>query len=211
MSLHIVTQAILKGYFHRSKKNRPYIVAIDGLSGAGKTTFSKILTSELNQHCLTILLHIDHYIVSRKDRYDTGYAPWYEYYQLQWDVPKLTSDLFIPLHNNCTSLSLPLYDHPSDTISAQSVWVSTDSIILIEGVFLQRKEWRDFYDYRIFKDCPREIRYKRVLDRDRYIGDYEERLEKYKQRYWPGEEHYLAIENPIVNATFVYEEQEGVE
>ena len=43
-------------------------------------------------------------------------------------------------------------------------WKSTDSycrVIVIEGVFLQRKEWRDFFHYMVYLDCPRETRFLR--------------------------------------------------
>ena len=48
--------------------DRPFVVAIDGLSGAGKTT----LVSHLNNEPSVYVLHIDDYIVERDRRYETG-------------------------------------------------------------------------------------------------------------------------------------------
>lgn len=54
-----------------------------------------------------------------------------------------------------------------------------------------------------YLDCPRELRHKRALNRDSYIGDYQARLNKYKRRYWLGEKHYLDIVKPIKSADLV--------
>jgi uridine kinase len=61
------------------------------------------------------------------------------------------------------------------------VKVPTDAIVIVEGVFLQRTEWRRFYDFRIFLECARELGTQRVLERDVYLGVYKERFEKYKR------------------------------
>jgi uridine kinase len=189
----------------RTSKERPYIVALDGLSGAGKTTLVTNLESELKNICNVVVIHIDDHIVERNQRYNTGYDEWYEYYYLQWDVEMLREELFNKLHSNNPKLTLPFYEKSIDNIINKTISIEQDSIILIEGIFLQRKEWKAYYDFTVFIDCPREIRYERVLRRDTYIGDQQARLDKYKRRYWPGEDHYLETEKPIKNADKVYE------
>lgn len=68
---------------------------------------------------------------------------------------------------------------------------------------MQRAEWRSYFDFILYLDSPRELRYKRVLNRDSYIGDYQARLNKYKKRYWLGENHYLDKIDPIRKADIV--------
>ncbi|ETT82409.1 kinase [Viridibacillus sp. FSL R5-0477] len=204
MTIKELAKKILLQFATRTYKNRPFIVAIDGLSGAGKSTLVKKIEQELsNNNSSVVILHIDDHIEKKHKRYETGREEWYEYYYLQWDIKMLTTSLFEGLRNNKKNITLPFYDKSSDTISAKQITVAVDSIILIEGIFLQRKEWREFYDYTIFLDCPRELRYERVLNRDSYIGDKQAILLKYKRRYWLGEEHYLNTENPIKNADIV--------
>lgn len=59
---------------------RPFIVAIDGLSGAGKTTLANELKSSMNH---VVMIHIDDHIVEKSKRYNTRHDEWFEYYQLQ--------------------------------------------------------------------------------------------------------------------------------
>ncbi len=122
---------------------------------------------------------------------------------MQWDVERLTNDLFKSLLTRWDTINLPLYNKITDTTSINQITVEPNSIVLIEGVFLQRPEWRSFLDFVIFLDCPRTLRHERVLKRDSYIGNHQEILSKYKRRYWPAENHYMDSVKPISNADVV--------
>lgn len=140
-----------------------------------------------------------------KETNDTGQTEWYEYYYLQWDVKSLITNLFEPLYSSCNNIILPFYKSTTDSTTTKNIIVEFDSIVLIEGIFLQRKEWRTFYDFVIYLDCPKELRHERVLNRDLYIGTYETRLNKYQRRYWLGEKHYLDTVKPMEIADLVYD------
>ncbi|WP_313800785.1 kinase [Cytobacillus sp.] len=204
-----ISQIILNQYVARTSKKRPFIVAIDGLSGSGKTTLVHQIGNELRDNdCKVFIIHIDDHIVERSRRYDTGFDEWYEYYFLQWDIEKLSTQFFQKLHNNSKEVSLPFYDQSTDSLTTRQLSFTNNTVILIEGIFLQRKEWKSFYDYILFLKCPREVRCERVLKRDMYIGDLEKRQNKYKRRYWPGEDYYLQAVKPIVHADIVIDRNE---
>ncbi|MGG4169433.1 kinase [Rossellomorea vietnamensis] len=197
---HVMMETFLTKYHKRCSKHRPFIIGIDGLGGSGKTTLAEALKKEINYN--TSILHLDDYIVEKSRRYGTGNKEWHEYYALQWDVTSLTTNLFLKLHHNL-EIILPFYDSSTDTIVQKDFHYDQETIILIEGVFLQRKEWRDFFDFMIFIDCSKEVRSERVLGRDVYLGDYQARLDKYKRRYWLAEEHYIRHENPAGQADYI--------
>ncbi|MDN4607240.1 kinase [Sporosarcina highlanderae] len=189
-------ETLYNQFLYRSNKNRPLIVGIDGLGGAGKTTFVKEVEQELKDcNCEVRIYHLDEHIVETSKRYHTGFEEWYEYYYLQWDISGLLNSFLVPLRNS-ENLQLPFYDKSTDSISYRQVELFTNSIVLIEGIFLQRKEWKSIFDYVIFLNCPFELRKERVLGRDSYIGDYHDRMKKYTERYWPAEKHYLDTIRP---------------
>lgn len=191
----------IKDGYEKHTENRPYVVAIDGLSGAGKTTLVNELKETLDN---IVIIHIDDHIVVKSKRYDTGQEQWFEYYQLQWDTEFLREHLFQKIQQNISSLTLPFYQSDEDTHINKTINLSTNNIVIIEGVFLLREEWKHFYDYIVFLDCPKEVRYKRVLQRDQYIGSIDERLKKYKTRYWVAEEYYIKIQNPFGLAHYIH-------
>jgi len=205
ISIKDMVERIIFQFSIRPNQTCPIIIGIDGLGGAGKTTLVKEIEQELSYHnCQAVSIHLDDHIVERKNRYQTGHEEWYEYYYLQWDVTKLTATLFEPLSNGCDNIQLDFYDKFTDTTSTKLVNVPSASVVLIEGIFLQRKEWKGYYNFVVYLDYPRELRYERVLNRDLYIGKYEERLTKYQRRYWLAEKHYMNIVKPIMNADLVY-------
>jgi uridine kinase len=205
MSIIQVTDALLSKMQSHDPKGHSFLVGIDGLGGAGKTTFVKKLKQQLDsRNYEVIVLHIDNYIVERTKRYKTGHEEWYEYYHLQWDIRLMETELFKKLHTDSNHLTLPFYENTNDTILPKQITVRPGSIILIEGIFIQRTEWRDYFDFVIFVDCDQEVRVNRVLNRDTYIGDYKIRLEKYKKRYWVAEEYYIKNENPLGKADYIY-------
>ena len=205
MSLISILDTLLNHYTKRNKINHPFIIGVDGLGGAGKTTFVKNLKEELKDNGHEVItIHMDDYIVESSKRYKTGYEEWYEYYYLQWNIDLLLTELFQPLFNGANMVNLPLYNRTNDTVSKQRIHIPPNSIVLIEGVFIQRREWREFFNFVIFIDCPHKVRKKRVLNRDKYIGDYQYRLNKYESRYWIAEDKYIEIENPLEKADVIY-------
>ena len=199
-----ITKKIMKRMEHLKELNRPYIIGIDGLSGAGKTTITETITKELTYGAQKVLvIHIDDLIEEQEKRYNTGHPEWYEYYWLQWDVQGIKEKLFEAVHEKLDHLRLKFYDKENDRCYMENINIEQCNVILIEGVFLQRKEWKDFFDYMIYLDCPKNVRSKRVLQRDAYIGNMSERLKKYEQRYWAAEDYYFDEANPIQSADIV--------
>ncbi|MEI3601459.1 MULTISPECIES: hypothetical protein [unclassified Oceanobacillus] len=115
-----------------------------------------------------------------------------------------TEELFKKVYNNESKLTLPCYDISVDQHKRNTISISEDSIILIEGIFLQRKEWKTYFDFIVFVNCSKEKRFARIVKRDTYLGDNQIILEKYKKRYWLAEDYYLETENPVKSADIVY-------
>ncbi|WP_433751096.1 kinase [Falsibacillus pallidus] len=174
-----------------------FVLGIDGLSRSGKTTLTNKVVQQLRERNVVVFLfHIDDYIVERKKRYDTRFDEWHEYYHLQWDV-KWLSDHFFAKLKNADELQLLMYVDASDAQKLVATQLPETCVIIIEGVFLQRKEWRHFYDVVIFVDCPREKRFSRESE------DTQGKIEKFQHRYWKAEDYYIEAENPLVEADLV--------
>ncbi|WP_346938847.1 hypothetical protein [uncultured Clostridium sp.] len=83
------------------------------------------------------------------------------------------------------------------------ILIEHDTVLPLEGIFLQRKEIKSYLDFIIYLDVPQEVRLSRVLKRDGYIGGLKDTKCKYERRYFPAEEKYILDYSPIENADFV--------
>jgi uridine kinase len=188
---------VLLNNIPKIEKGNRFILGIDGLSRSGKTTFANKLSQLLQEKNIQVcVFHIDDYIVEREKRYNTKHEEWFEYYNLQWDVEWLKDNLFKKLKGS-NQLNLPFYDNVSDTHSTQIIKIPDTCVIIIEGVFLQRREWRGFYDYVVYLDCPRNKRFFRESD------STQNNIEKFRNRYWKAEDYYLKTEAPAKQADLV--------
>jgi uridine kinase len=187
----------IKSKFESVKQGEQLVVAIDGLSRAGKTTLVKKLGNLLKKMDRSYyILHIDDFITERSKRYNTGNDEWYEYYTLQWDVPWLEEHLFNKLPGS-RILSLPFYDSETDRQVLKEVEIGHVSVIILEGVFLLREQWRNAFDYAVYLDCPRDVRFSRES------SSTQENLQKFKQRYWKAEDFYLETVSPMDKADLI--------
>lgn len=197
---------LLDEILDKKQPGQRMLLGIDGLSGAGKTTLVQGLVAEMEARGMeTAVLHIDDLITDRSTRYGTGQAEWYEHYRLQWDVDGIAENVFRAWKRGDRQLELDVYDYAKDSVHRQTMSVPQDGLLIVEGVYLQRQEWRGYFDYMLYIDCPRDIRFERVTRRGGQDLHDPARIELYKRRYWAAEDHYVLTERPRERADFVWE------
>ncbi len=202
-----------KAFFQKVREaytpDRTTIIGIDGLGGAGKSTISEALKCFLEtENCPVTLLHIDDFIHTRAIRYNDDYAEWECYYYLQWRYDYLINEVIQPLKHGECHKTIELYDKEYDTYILSEIHIPSGSIVVIEGVFLQREELRDVFDTVAYVHVPEEVRLKRVLKRDGYIGNAGQIERKYRERYFPAEHYYCRTCQPDSKAAYVISETE---
>ncbi|WP_420808739.1 kinase [Bacillus salacetis] len=195
--MQVHSHALLKLVKGKKRGNR-FILGIDGLSRSGKTTLTHSLCKHLKEEGIAhAVFHIDDYIVERKRRYNTGRDEWFEYYFLQWDLHDIRQNLLEKLLLS-KEIALSFYDPGSDSHDVRSIQLPEECLIIVEGVFLQRQEWRSFFDYMVFLDCPQEERFLRESE------ETQRNREKFKSRYWKAEDFYLKAVSPRKKADLVF-------
>lgn len=184
----------------------PFIVGIDGLGCSGKTKLADVLTDALKSNGFQVVnLHLDDFIFPKKIRYDHRMDEWYCYYHLQWRYEYLIKEILLPLHKKENlKKEIEIYNKDQDTYELKklSVDLNSNTIILVEGIFLHRPALLPFFHFTIFINSPnQETRLERAFSRDTYIGDSNDIKIKYEKRYFPAEEQYLYECSPHKKAT----------
>lgn len=181
------------------------IIAVDGIDASGKSCFAKKLYETIEaQHKHTILSSIDHFHNPRIERYKKGVDSPIGFYQDSFNLQMLKEKLLNPFKTGETMVTLKAFDCDLDApTQTDPVTVFDDSILIFEGVFVQRAELRNYWDLTIFLDITFETALKRNIDRqvdkDR-IGSKEEIISRYQTRYQPGQQLYFDEAKPKENS-----------
>jgi len=192
----------------RIKTDHPVRVGVDGRSAAGKTTLADALAARLRERSgrPVIRAQLDHFMVMVEDRNAYPYDSPESYYLDSWNYPAIREQLLGPLgpggdRRHRTALSTPSgrpLAGPPDEVAAE------DAILLADGVFLQRPELAGCWDLVIYLRISLAESFRRGIERDAgWMGSAEEAERRYRSKYLPGEERYLAEVRPEDRADIV--------
>lgn len=200
MNAELIAEELKKHY----QKGKTLLAGIDGLGGAGKSTITEEAAKLLEAEGIhTEIFHIDDFIHPKAIRYNDDYPQWEQYYYLQWRYDHYINAVVKPSRENVTAPPVELYDKENDKYIVDMRSIPSGSIVITEGIFLQREELKGCFDCMIYIDVPEEERLSRVLRRDGYIGDENAIREKYEKRYFPAERFYAEKYSPEKNADMV--------
>ena len=166
----------------RLRSDQPTRVAIDGVTGAGKTKLADELAAVLADQGIVQRISVDDFHAPEEERYRRGNESPEGYY-------------------------LDTFDYPRFRDAIQEL-MAASSIVIADGVFLFRPELNDLWDYRIFVSVDLEVAYQRATERDTgrpWVKRRDWLRHRYEVRYIPGERIYLEKVDPIRLADAVFE------
>jgi len=190
--------------------DHPARVAIDGVDGSGKTTLADELAAALTEAGReTIRASIDDFAQPSDIRYRRNPESGESYFEDAFDYATVRAVLLDPLgpHGN-RRFRAAAFDILSDRYIDTPVRIAgADAVLLVDGVFLQRPELDECWDFRIWVDAPFEVTVARAVARDAERGgagfDIAARRRRYDSRYVPGQRLYLERCHPHNRANVV--------
>ncbi|MDI9902256.1 uridine kinase [Rhodococcus sp. IEGM 1409] len=169
------------------------LVAIDGVDGSGKTTFTKSLAAQLNARPV-IVIHVDDFLNPPEIRHRRGRQSPQGFWLDSYDYDALERHVLDPLTPGGSREYRQRRDSEADLYAAD------DAIILVEGLFLLRDELASRWDYSIFLDVPFGITAQRMNLRDGTNADPDHPS---MNRYVGGQGLYFAAAKPWTRADCV--------
>jgi uridine kinase len=174
---------------------RPLLVAVDGVDGAGKTTFADTLAGELRECGTTVVrASIDDFHHSREHRHRLGRTS-----QAIWarhlDYRALRRELIDPwLAGAGASYRRAWHDVRRDEyVECEPDVVPESGVLLVDGLFAQRPELAQAWDLVVFLDVPFEVSVARMAARDGTPADPDH---PDQARYVAAQRHYFASCEP---------------
>lgn len=179
------------------------IVAIDGVDGAGKTTFGDGLAALLTELGRSVLrAGVDGFHNPAARRYLRGRHDPMGYFLDSYDYPALTAHLIAPFKRGDAEVATRIFDHRTDTQARIVRRVPSDALLILDGIFLHRDELAGLWDFGVFLKVPFPLSFQRMARRD---GTNPDPLAPANARYHQGQMLYLARCRPEQRAHLVIE------
>jgi uridine kinase len=197
-----VLDALAAEILHNYGRGR-VIVAVDGVDGAGKSTFAGFLIEAFHRAGHTALVaSVDDFHRPRDQRYARGKDSPEGFYLDSYDYPAFRELLVQPFKRGATEIVAGTFDHVGDVPTRIVETVEfPDAILVIEGIFLQRPELAPLWNYAVWLDVPRAVRDARLIERDgpTSVGP----------RYSGGQDLYLSDANPRAAANAIIDNSDA--
>jgi uridine kinase len=190
-----------------AKSRHPLRVGIDGVDASGKTYLANALADYLQTKERPIIrASIDGFHKPKSIRYQKGRNSPEGYYKDSFNNRAIIDNLLAPLGPDCNlQYTTAVFNFKTDSkvvIKPQSA--NPNSILIMEGVFLFRPELVKYWDLKIFLTSDFKTTVARAAKRDAwYLGSEKDVIEKYNQRYVPGQQLYIKEANPELAADIV--------
>jgi uridine kinase len=177
------------------------IVAVDGVDGAGKTTFADSLKPWIEGlGRQAIRSSVDGFHNQATVRYNRGKASPLGYFLDSYNYDDLRHFLIEPFRKGEEVVETARFDHRADMPHITREVVSPSAILIIDGIFLHRDELWTLWDYSIFLDVPFALAYERMARRD---GCDPDPRAQNNHRYYAGQLIYLDTCSPRDRAALV--------
>lgn len=183
--------------------DRTIRVAIDGVDGAGKTTFADELGASVSARGRPVIrASVDGFHNPKAIRYRQGRHSPEGFFEDSYNYAALKALLLDPLspggQQRCRTA---FFDHVLDEeIPVVELQAQPSSVLLIDGIFLHRPELLQYWDTSIFLQTDFAISVARCAARDGWLPDPEALSNR---RYVEGQRLYLQRCRPELKATIV--------
>ena len=157
--------------------DKPYVVAIDGMSGSGKSTFAALLHESFPE---SNLFHMDDYFLKPAQRMPERLAEIGGNIDYERFYEEIVRNL-----DNTAGLSYRKYDCCTQTLGDLE-YVPWQPLVIIEGSYSHHPYFGSTYDLRVFLDIPSEEQRRRILLRN---GEF--MLERFVNEWIPKENAYF--------------------
>lgn len=188
---------------------RALLVAISGIDGAGKGYVTGRLDMALTNRGLRVAeVGIDGWLNLPHIRFDRR-NPASNFYLNAFRFDEMFARLVLPLRDHRSIRMEALYTEETASAYRKHVYTyESIDVILLEGIFLLKREWRAHYDVSIWIECSFETALSRALARGQEGLPEAETRRAYDTIYFPAQRIHFRNDRPQDAATWTLRNEE---
>lgn len=200
----------IKNKRKRLISHKSLVLAVNGLTKCGSTTFSKKLCKTLEKEGLnTVLVQVNDFQLPYQMRYSRKLSEAENFYKNNFNFLMIFEKLVKPSKEvKDYSITLPIYNSFVENYDTRKKFhFAKNTVLVVEGPFLLQKKFMKFYDFTIFLNVSEKESIRRFhLTETTIFG--KEIFAKYLNVYKPAQEIYVKEHNPQEKAKFFIENEE---
>jgi uridine kinase len=185
---------------------RGLLVGISGIDGCGKGYFATQLQAHLAlRGVIPAILNVDGWLNLPQKRFDQC-APAINFYENAIRLDQFFSQLVLPLRDRCSvHLEADFVEETASNYRKHTYDYRDVSLILVEGIFLFKPQYRKHFDLTIWIDCSFQTALARAIERAQEGLSPAHTIAAYDTIYFPAQSIHLAQDKPRENADLIFE------
>lgn len=196
---------LIAGARRTTPPHRSLLVAVSGIDGAGKGYWSAQIVQALQSTGLrAAVVNIDHWLALPAERFNPA-TPGRTFYERGIRFDQMLTDLVRPMQQaRSLRTTIDAADATmADRYRRRTIALENMDVLVIEGIFLLKRELRDEFDLRIWIDCTFDTALERALDRGQEGLPEREVIRDYHTVYFPAQQIHLQVDDPKGRADFI--------
>lgn len=174
------------------------LIGISGIDAAGKGFLSKLLADALTRQRLRVaLVNVDHWVTLPSQRFSRT-EPARHFYEHGLRLDAMWEDVVMPLRE--TRRIHRSIDACDATNAERYIPLQFDheriDVILLEGIFLFKKQYQDRFDLRVWIDCSFKTAMHRAIHRNQEKMAESEIRRDYEVIYYPAQRLHFEKDHP---------------
>lgn len=185
---------------------RSLLVGVSGIDGCGKGYVAAQLQAHLALHSVvSTILNVDGWLNLPQKRFDQS-APALNYYKNAIRLDQFFSQLVLPLRDRrSVHLVADFVEETASDYRKHSYDYEDISVALVEGIFLFKPQYRQYFDLAIWVDCSFPTALARAIDRAQEGLSPANTIAAYDTIYFPAQRIHVTQDKPRENADLIFE------
>ena len=187
-------------------ETRCLLVGVSGIDGCGKGYVARQLEARLALHgVMPAIVNVDGWLNLPERRFNQS-DPAENFYENAIRFDQFFTQLVIPLRDRrYIHLVADFTEETASQYRKHTYDFKDVSVILVEGIFLFKREYRMHFDLAIWVDCSFPTALARAIDRAQEGLSAAKTIAAYETIYFPAQRIHLNHDNPRENADLVFE------
>ncbi len=185
---------------------RSLLVGVSGIDGCGKGYLARQLEAQLALHGVTpVIVNVDGWLNLPEKRFNPS-APAENFYENAIRFDEFFTKLVVPLRDRRSAhLVADFVEETASQYRKHTYDFKDVSVVLVEGIFLFKRQYRNYFDLTIWIDCSFSTALARAINRAQEGLSPANTIAAYDTIYFPAQRIHLTLDKPREHADLIFE------